>query len=84
MTADVAHPSPKDLWWHRRRMAYGGLTFSAFCIMLGMLTGALVPAATAEAVIVPLATTGFWGGLVPMATYMGNTAIGELANLRRG
>lgn len=79
MTAE--HPDPSVLWKHRRRMAYGGLIFSAACIITGLGLGIGLPM-HAVSTIIPLCTTGFWGGLLPMAAYMGNTLAEEIAKVR--
>lgn len=80
---DPEHPNPKVLWRQRRYMAWAGIGFSGLCIAGGIAMSLTFPT-HADTTVIPLATTGFWGGLIPMGGYMGNCIASDVASIKAG
>lgn len=82
MSNKPEHPNPERLYRHRRWMAWSGMVFSAVAWCTGMALSYSMPE-HAEGSIHPLVTAALWAGLIPMAAYVGNCAVDQLASLRK-
>lgn len=74
------HPDP-DRWWKRKwQLASRGAVFAGVVVLIGIGTALFGSPETAVAVE-PFVEIGVWGGLVPLAAYMGASTVENVAGM---
>lgn len=77
------HPDP-DRWWDRKwRLAKVGGACSALSVLAGMAVGVIGGPEYAD-LIYPFSIAGMWGGLIPLAGYISEATIENVAKIKQG